>query len=192
MKFKEKITKINETIEKIDNQLGEVEVLQALIEQLMDNHADLKKISKRADENPAEERWLKYEFDRISRRTETFFNHSHEIIRKIDETSFKTLKSLTDIGNELDSNGLRSIEPITTYDKALFTQLCNMADKSGLATFQLDDYAKKYAQEKAHVKCALNKLEYNRLIDCNPSLDGAVYSIQIFNFSEDMREPLNQ
>lgn len=192
MKFEEKITKINETIEKIDNQLGEVEVLQALIEQLMDNHADLKKISKRADENPAEERWLKYEFDRISRRTETFFNHSQEIIRKIGETSLKTLKSLTDIGNELDSNGLRSIEPITTYDKAFFTQLCNMADKSGLTIFRLDDYAKKYAKDKDHVKSALNKLEYNRLIDCNPSLDGAVYSIQIFNFSEDMREPLNQ
>ena len=73
MKFEEKIIKINETIEKIDNQLDEVAVLQALFEQLMDNHTDLTRISKRADEDPSDGRWVKFEFDRVAGRTETFF-----------------------------------------------------------------------------------------------------------------------
>ena len=67
--FEQKIKKINKDIEKIEIGIGEVEVLQALIEQLMDNHTDLTRISKRADEDPSEGRWVKFEFDRVAVKT---------------------------------------------------------------------------------------------------------------------------
>lgn len=191
--FEQKIKKINKDIEKIEIGIGEVEVLQALIEQLMDNHADLTRISKRADEDPSEGRWVKFEFDRVAGRTETFFNHSQELIRRIEKVLSESLTNLSRLSNWGDISGLRGLdEPINAFDRALLTQLCNAADKYGFVAFELDKHVEKFGLDEAHIKRALNKLDYNRLIECDPSLDGSFYSIQIFNFSEDMREPLNQ
>lgn len=190
--FEQKMIKINENIEKIDNQLGNIETLQAVIEQLMDNHTDLKRLSDRADEDPGEARWVKFEFDRVAGRTETFFNLAQRLILKIQKTSYGTLTALTEIANQEEPRVLRSIGEINAFDQAFLTQLCNAANNTGFTFFELDDYAKKYGNEKSFIKDSLNKLEYKRLIDCNPSLDGNTYQVQICNFSEDMREPLNQ
>ena len=78
--FEQIIKKINKDIDKIEIGICEIEVLQALIEQLMDNHTDLTRISKRADEDLSEGCWVKFEFDRVAGRTEIFFNHSQELI----------------------------------------------------------------------------------------------------------------
>ena len=191
--FEQKIKKINKDIEKIEIGIGEIEVLQALIEQLMDNHTDLTRISKRADEDPSEGRWVKFEFDRVAGRTETFFNHSQELIRKIEKVLSESLTNLSSLSNWGDISGLRGLdEPINTFDRAFLTQLCNAADEYGFVPFELDKHVKKFDLDEAHIKRTLNKLEHNRLIECDQSLDSNVYSIQIFNFSEDMREPLNQ
>ena len=191
--FEQKMIKINENIEKIDNQLGDIETLQALIEQLMDNHADLKRVSDRADEYPEETRWVKFNFDRVAGRTETFFNLAQELIRKIENTSYGTLTNLTEVANQEDPSALSSIGcDLNAFDKALLTQLCNAADEKGFTVFDPDKHAKKVGQDVAYIRNTLYRLEYCRLINRETSLDGNTYHVQICNFSEDMREPLNQ
>ena len=191
--FEQKIKKINKDIEKIEIGIGEVEVLQALIEQLMDNHTDLTRISKRADEDPSDGRWVKFEFDRVAGRTETFFKYSQGIIRRTEKVLSESLTNLSSLSNWRDISGLRGLdEPINAFDRALLNRLCNAADRYGFVLFEFDKYVKKFGLDEAHFKRALNKLDYNRLFECHQSLDGNIYSIQIFNFSEDMREPLNQ
>ena len=191
--FEQKIKKINKDIEKIEIGIGEVEVLQALIEQLMDNHTDLTRISKRADEDPSERRWVKFEFDRVADRTETFFNHSQELIRKIEKVLSESLTNLSSLSNWGDKSGLYGLdEPINAFDRALLNHLCNGADEYGFLYFALDKHAEKFGLDEFLIKCALNKLNYNGLIECNQSPIINVYSIKIFNFFEDTREPLNQ
>ena len=192
--FEQKIKKINKDIEKIEIGIGEVEVLQALIEQLMDNHTDLTRISKRADEDPSEGRWVKFEFDRVADRTETFFNHSQELIRRIEKVLSESLTNLSSLSNWGDISGLRGTdEPmINSFDRALLTHLCNAADENGFTTFEPDIHAKKFGQEVAYIRDSIYRLEYCGLINRETSLDGHTYQIQICNFSEDMREPLNQ
>lgn len=190
--FEQKIKKINKDIEKIEIGIGEAEVLQALIDQLMDNHTDLTRISKRADEDPSEGRWVKFEFDRVAGRTETFFNHSQELIRRIEKVLSESLTNLSSLSNWGDISGLRGLdEPINAFDRALLTQLCNAADKKGFTVFDPDKHAKKFGQEVAYIRNSIYRLEHCRMINRETSLDGNTYQIQICNFSEDMREPMH-
>ena len=191
--FEQKMIKINETIEKIDNQFESIENLQAVIEQLLDNHTDLKRLSDRADEDPGEARWVKFEFDRVAGRTETFFNLAQSLIRKIEKSSYETLTVLTEIANQEAPGALSGIScELNMFDKALLTQLCNVADEKGFTVFDPDKHAKKFGQEVAYIRNSIYRLEHCRMINRETSLDGNTYQIQICNFSEDMREPLSQ
>lgn len=191
--FEKKMIKINETIEKIDNQFESIENLQAVIEQLLDNHTDLKRLSDRANEDPREARWVKFEFDRVAGRTETFFNLAQSLIRKIEKSSYETLTVLTEIANQEAPGALSGIScELNVFDKALLTQLCNVADENGFTVFDPDKHAKKFGQEVAYIRNSIYRLEHCRMINRETSLDGNTYQIQICNFSEDMREPMNQ
>ena len=191
--FEQIIKKINKDIDKIEIGICEIEVLQALIEQLMDNHTDLTRISKRADEDLSEGCWVKFEFDRVAGRTEIFFNHSQELIQRIEKALSEALTNLLSLSNLGDISVVRGLdEPISAFDRSLLTQLCNNADEKGFTVFEPDKHAKKFGQDTAYIRNAIYRLEYCRLINRGSSLDGNTYQVQICNFSEDMREPLNQ
>ena len=193
--MKNKKQTIDDLIKKQEKAIEKSEYARAIMVQMNDNFIDIQRLSEKvnADMTLDNLRWMQYEFDRINERTETFFNLSMKLLDQMEKLTQHTLEGLMFMEKPEQQYLLRDVnEPINAFDRSLLTQLCNAANEKGFTVLDMDQYVNKYGQDKDYVKEVLNKLEYHRLIDCNPSLDGAVYSIQIFNFSEDMREPLNQ
>ena len=193
--MKNKKQTIEDLIEKQEKVIEKSEYVKAIMQQMNDNFTDIQRFSEKANADLTVDnlRWMQYEFDRINERTETFFNLSMKFLNQMEKLTQHTLEGLVFMEKPEQQYLLRDInEPINAFDRSLLTQLCNAANEKGFTVLDMHQYVNKYGQDKEYVKEVLNKLEYHRLIDCNPSLDGNVYSIQIFNFSEDMREPLNQ
>ena len=193
--MKNKKQTIDDLIKKQEKAIEKSEYARAIMVQMNDNFIDVQRLSEKvnADMTLDNLRWMQYEFDRINERTETFFNLSMKLLNQMEKLTQHTLEGLMFMEKPEQQYLLRDVnEPINAFDRSLLTQLCNAANGKGFTVLDMDQYVNKYGQDKDYVKEGLNKLEYHHLIDCNPSLDGNVYSIQIFNFSEDMREPLNQ
>ena len=193
--MKNKKQTIEDLIEKQEKVIEKSEYVKAIMQQMNDNFTDIQRFSEKANADLTVDnlRWMQYEFDRINERTETFFNLSMKFLNQMEKLTEHTLEGLLLMEKPEQQNVLRDInDPINAFDRSFLTQLCNAANEKGFTVLKLDQYVNKYGQDKDYVKGVLNKLEYNRLIDCNQSLDGNVYSIQISGFEEGMREPLNQ